>query len=121
MNVMLRAKQAYSPSAPTIRTPRSVEQQLFGQITARLQNLSETSDYTARVQALHDNRKLWSTIAIDVADPANTLPQQLRAQIFYLAEFTSEHTRKVLKKEADVDALIDINRSIMAGLQQGAA
>jgi flagellar protein FlaF len=44
------------------------------------------------------------------------LPRALRAQIFYLAEFTRQHTSKVLRGDAEVTPLIDINTAIMQGL-----
>ena len=55
-------------------------------------------------------------MAIDVADNENALPQELRAQLFYLAEFTEHHSRRVLRREADVTALIDINTAVLRGL-----
>ena len=118
MNAIELAQRAYAPTESAIRTPRSSEHQLFTQITVRLRRASNFSDL---VQALHDNRKLWTTLAVDVADNDNALPQGLRAQIFYLAEFTQNHSRKVLKKQADVQPLIDINNAVLIGLSgQGA-
>ena len=65
---------------------------------------------------------MWTALAADVADKKNALPNTLRAQIFYLAEFTEQHTRQVQRKEADVSALIEINTAILRGLNaQGAA
>ena len=62
-------------------------------------------------------------LAGDVADAANGLPKELRAQIFYLAEFTNQHSTLVLRGEGDVDVLVEINTAIMRGLrsQAGAA
>jgi flagellar protein FlaF len=41
----------------------------------------------------------------------------LRARIFYLAEFTRAHTRKVLRRTAGPDALVEINLAVMRGLR----
>lgn len=71
------------------------------------------------VTALSENNKLWITLAIDVADSDNKLPKELRARIFYLAEFVQQHTRKVLRKEARISPLLEINASILKGLRQG--
>lgn len=117
MNATDQALRAYAPnSANVIRTGRSSEIQAFSQITARLSDARKQNNFNALVSALHDNRKLWSLLAVDVADAQNGLSVPLRAQIFYLAEFTALQTGKILRKEADVDALIDINRAVMAGL-----
>jgi flagellar protein FlaF len=71
-------------------------------------------------EALYDNRKLWGIFATDVADPGNPLPKDLKARLFYLAEFTNHHTSKVLAREASVEPLIDINTAILRGLRSGA-
>ena len=70
------------------------------------------------VTAIHENRRLWTILAGDVADDGNTLPEQLRAQIFYLAEFTGQHSAKVLSGKAGVEILIEINMAVMRGLRQ---
>lgn len=69
------------------------------------------------VAALDENRRLWTAFAEDVADPQNALPQDLRARIFYLAEFAMGHTGKVLAGTASAAPLIEINTSIMRGLR----
>ena len=71
--------------------------------------------------AIHDNRRLWTLLAGDVADEGNTLPQGLRAQIFYLAEFTLHHSPKVLDGSASADVLVEINTAVMRGLRQQGA
>ena len=124
MNVIEQARQAYAPTQTAIRTDRSIEAQLMSQITARLRRAANgtRSDFPKLVAALHENRRMWTTMAAGVADKDNALPQQLRAQIFYLAEFTEHHSRQVMMRRADVTPLIDINMAVMRGLNgQGAA
>ena len=119
MNAILKAQQAYAPVRPAIQTPRAIEAHVITGITARLSR--KTSDFPTLVGAVHDNRRMWTTLAADVADTDNALPAALRAQIFYLAEFTERHSQKFLRGEADLSALIDINTAIIRGLNaQGA-
>lgn len=119
MNIAALAKTAYSDASAPIKTERSTEYQIFAQITHRLK--SATADglegFKDLASAIHDNRRLWIILASDVAEQENGLPAQLRAQIFYLAEFTEQHSRKVLAREATPDALVEINTSIMRGLR----
>jgi len=115
---MALAQTAYTSSATPIRTDRGKEYEVFSQITRRLKNADPTSNYRAHVNALHENRQLWTLLAVDVADADNRLPNQVRAQIFYLAEFTLLHTSKVLAGEANVSALVDVNTAMMRGLRQ---
>lgn len=118
MNVIEQAQQAYAPTQVATRTTRSVEAQLISQITARLQKLSNGNpqDFPKLVAALHDNRRMWNTMAIDVADKGNALPKELRAQIFYLAEFTEHHSQQVIRGKAETSALIDVNMAVLRGL-----
>ena len=124
MNVTEQARQAYAPTQVSIRTERSVEAQLISQITSRLRKAAtaQPDDFPALVAALHDNRRMWTTMAAGVADNDNALPSQLRAQLFYLAEFTALHSQKVLRGKAEPTALIEINTAVLRGLNgQGAA
>lgn len=119
MNNVALARTAYSDATAPIRTERSTEYQIFAQITHRLSSASSENieGFINLAEAIHDNRRLWTILASDVSDKDNGLSPQLRAQIFYLAEFTETHSRKALAKEASVDALIEVNTAIMRGLR----
>ena len=118
MNALNMARTAYATTAATVKTTRGTEYEVFARVTHRLRaaHQSMKADYPGFVRALDDNRKLWTLLASDVADSENSLPKELRAQIFYLAEFTLQHTSKVLGKKADIQALVDINTAMMRGL-----
>lgn len=119
MNAFQLAKMAYAnPAAPT-RTERATEYALFAAITRNLKSAAATPEnFPALAAALHENRRLWTILAIDVMNSGNGLPEKLRAQIFYLSEFTARHSALVLAGKADTAALIDINTAIMRGLSQ---
>lgn len=118
MNAFNLAQSAYGTSNTATRTQRGTEYDVFARVTRRLKSCAQQpGDFPALVQALHDNRRLWTIMAVDVADETNALPAPLRAQIFYLSEFTAEHTRKVLRDQASADALVDINTAVMRGLR----
>jgi flagellar biosynthesis activator protein FlaF len=115
--IMARAAYA-SPAAPT-RTPRAIEYDAFARVTHRLRSALApgAGAFSALARALHDNRSLWTALAADVADSDNGLPKDLRAQIFYLAEFATAHSRKILAGEASADILVEINTAVMRGLR----
>lgn len=119
MNAQLFARAAYGRPETPIRSPRQIEYDLFARNTQRLFQTSQQRDsnFPAYMKALHDNVHMWRVLATDVASSENGLPQQLRARLFYLYQFTEQHTRKVMKKEASVDVLVDINKAIMRGLR----
>lgn len=118
MNALDLARTAYATPGAPVRSGRSTEYDLFARITRRLREAATGAGRAnpPLVEALHDNQSLWTTLAVDVADDGNGLPRELRARLFYLAEFTREHTRRVLKGEASAGVLVDINTAVMRGL-----
>ncbi|HOZ32825.1 MAG TPA: flagellar biosynthesis regulator FlaF [Tabrizicola sp.] len=104
--------------APT-RSLRSVEYDLLALVTRRLRSAwaTRTDDFPGLVRAVTDNQQLWSTLAADVAQPGNSLPAALRARLFYLYQFTAQHSRAVLDGKANVEVLADINTAVMRGLR----
>ena len=119
MNTHLIAQRGYSENVSLTQTDRRTEYDLVAGLTYRLRTaaMGATERYPEYVQALHDNRKLWNAFAVDVADENNTLPSALRARVFYLAEFTTLHTRKVLQNGASIMPLLEINMAILRGLK----
>lgn len=113
------ARAAYArPEAPG-RSARAVEYDLLARTTRRLTDAwtQRKSDLGALLSALDDNLRLWSVLAADVAHPSNGLPAPLRAQLFYLYEFTAQHSRQVRGGKASAEVLIDINTAVMRGLR----
>jgi len=122
VNAQNLARRAYTNRSAPIRTPRGTEYEIFANITHRLKAaaLKGKPGFPALAQAIHDNRKLWTLLAVDVADKDNGLPKDLRARIFYLAEFTRSHSSEVLRNSASVAPLLEVNAAVMRGLRQGA-
>ncbi len=118
MNAQSLAQRAYAQSAAPTRTERGIEYDLFVRVTHRIKTAAEAgpTSYPALVEALSDNRKLWTALAVDVADDGNQLPNELRARIFYLAEFVQHHTGQVLARKAKLRPLLEINAAILRGL-----
>ena len=121
MNAIDTARAAYGGPHSAARSPRGIEYDLFARITGRLSRAWEgrQQDFPGLVTALAENGRLWSVLAADVADSANALPAPLRAQIFYLYEFTDRHSRAVMAGEADAGILVEINTAVMRGLRGG--
>lgn len=119
MTLLNPARSAYARPEAVARTPRSLEYDLLARTTQRLGAAwaKRRDDFPGLATALDANVRLWTILAADVAEPTNELPQNLRAQLFYLYEFTAEHTRNVLSAGASVEVLIDINTAVMRGLR----
>ena len=116
MNATDMAQRAYAPTAAPTRSDRSIEYQVIARITFRMKSAIEADNRVKLIEALHENRKLWRTLALDVADVDNMLPTDLRARIFYLAEFTDQHTSEVLTNKVSPVPLLEINMAILRGL-----
>lgn len=120
MNSYAMAQRAYAPTTAPTRSNRSIEYDVIARVTFRLKKAITEGEYPQLLEVLHENRKLWRTLAIDVADPDNGLPDDLRARIFYLAEFTNHHTNLVIRKEQTAVPLLEVNTAILRGLKQPA-
>lgn len=117
MNALLNAQHAYAPAHSIVRAPKTIESDAFGKVTKALRDsLLAEGNFKTRTEALFNNRKLWSAIAIAVADKDNALSQDLRAQLYYLAEFSEHESQLALDPEHDIQPLIDINTAILRGL-----
>jgi len=117
MNNAALAQSAYGVSQAPVRSERSIEYQAFAKVTHGLIAVEREMDITPKVvEAVHDNRRLWTILAVDVASEHNQLPSALRAGIFSLNQFVTQHSKEVLKGQEDVSGLIEINRTVMRGL-----
>jgi flagellar protein FlaF len=119
VNALSQACNAYSAATAPTRTHKNIEYEAVARITAKLHEAAQKgrAGFPALAAALHDNNRLWNVFAVDVADEGNSLPSDLRARLFYLAEFTRDHSRKVLSNEASVTPLLEINTAILRGLR----
>ena len=118
MNTAVLAQSLYAKPTRELGTARGIEYKAFSKVTARLASWNEDTDsFAALAEALYENQMLWTVLGADVADPGNELPAGLRAQLFYLTEFTQHQTRKILAGEAQPGILVEINTSIMRGLR----
>lgn len=69
------------------------------------------------IEAAAASMELWTTLAADLADDGNALPDQLRASLISLSIFALRQGQMVMSGERQPDALIDVNLSIMKGLR----
>lgn len=116
------AVHGYKSSIKSTGSDRGIEYQVFARITRELA-IKDTGqpDYIPnRSKALYENLRLWTTLAMDVANDNNALPNELRSKLFYLAEFTRNHTAKIYAGKAAADILVEINTIVMRGLRGGA-
>lgn len=119
---------AYKRTMREAETPRDIERQIFGRITAALTVHAESYDTATEMAprlsllsgslqlALVQNTRLWSALKADLQRPENALPEEMRAQLISLALYVERETHAILRGEGKVSALLSINHSIIAGL-----
>lgn len=108
--------QAYQTTQRTTENPRHTEYRLFALVTRALIDVKDRP--LPEVAAAVDwNRRLWLALQADLVHQDNKLPERLRAQLISLAIWVGKHSTKVIRmQQADVQPLINVNRSIMEGL-----
>jgi flagellar protein FlaF len=113
--------RAYQSTQRITEDPRATEYRLFGQVTGALIDV-QTKGVTGGplAEALDWNGRLWRTLAADCMDDRNQLPKEVRAKIVSLSLWVTKYSKQVRRNGAPVSPLIEINRTIMQGLQ-GAA
>ncbi|MEC9347249.1 MAG: flagellar biosynthesis regulator FlaF [Pseudomonadota bacterium] len=111
--------QAYSRAQRVTETPRDTEYRLFADITRQLMAVKEKPRHDPVViEAIYRNRRLWSTLMSDCSREGNKLPERTRASIISLAIWVDRYSSEIMRKGEPLDALIDVNRTIMEGLAQ---
>ena len=109
--------QAYRQASERVENPRDAEYRLFGQVTRALMEADGLDALDpVRIDALDWNRRVWSALATDCADDGNLLPHSLRASIISLSLWVIRHTSAVMRREEEIEPLVDVNRIIMQGL-----
>jgi len=98
--------------------PRDVEYRLLAQVTSALIKARENpQDVKERVQAAKWNRDVWAAFRQDLMSDNNQLPQDLRASLVSISLWVDKETLAIMDGRGDIDAAIEINRNIMAGLK----
>ena len=119
---------AYKTTIRESETPRQIERRVLSRVTGQLAARAEAYD---RAESMRDrgtllaegrradlatNQKFWNELKFDLSQPKNALPTDLRAGLISLAMWVDRQTSSVMGGSAGVGALVDINRSIVAGL-----
>ena len=115
--------QAYQQAATRAESPRDMEYRLFAQVTLALMDAVKVDplDHHLRVDALDWNRRVWTALSDDCANPDNLLPASLRASIISLSLWVSRHTSAVIRRQEAIEPLIEVNRLVMQGLSPNPA
>jgi flagellar protein FlaF len=113
--------KAYQDTQRVTEDPRATEYRLFGQVTGALITAQKSGTYGGPLaEAVDWNRTLWRTLAADCMDDRNSLTQEVRAKIVSISLWVSKYSKQVTRDGASLEPLIEVNRTIMQGLQGSA-
>lgn len=126
---MQKQYEAYKQTANMVTAdPREFDATLLMKSAGQLQRLVDNwaqLDRRDLANALLYNRKIWTVYAASAADTAHPLPREIKQNIANLAVFIFKRTIEIEGSDKPepsmLDALININRQIAAGLSQKAA
>ncbi|MFP6709941.1 MAG: flagellar biosynthesis regulator FlaF [Alphaproteobacteria bacterium] len=107
---------SYTVAQNTTENPRQTEYRLFAQVTRALMECRDEESKSLLAKAVHWNWRLWLALQADCSMEDNVLPDETRAGIISLAIWVDKNSRKMLRGEAKIKPLIDVNRLIMEGL-----
>ncbi|MFV0384687.1 flagellar biosynthesis regulator FlaF [Paracoccus sp. (in: a-proteobacteria)] len=106
----------YSYGARALRSDRDTEYDVFSRVT-RMMRQAGPMGGADEILAVHKNTELWTILAADLAETGNALPDEVKAGLLSLANFSIRHGRAVMSGKATIQPLIDINLSVMKGLR----
>lgn len=112
------ARKAYSDVTSRTATDKQLEYALFSEITNALKDVAAQQMPPPAVwaEAIDRNLELWLTLQIDLLNPENELPTELRQGLLTLGEMVRRISHRVLAGEAELTEIVEINEAIMAGL-----
>jgi flagellar protein FlaF len=111
---------AYQQQQKRNLTPREVEAMAFTKAALLLEEAKgKSKNVDEYAKALRFNHLLWTIIQADLTDPANQLPDEIKANVMSLSIFVDKQTTKALRSSdpRELDILININRNLAAGLR----
>lgn len=98
-------------------TPRATEYRLVGEITGEMiAAWGRGLRGPALMPTLHRNREMWGAFSAACGTPGNGLPDGVRASIISLALWVDRFTSDVVSGRETIDALVEVNKSILEGL-----
>ncbi|GAA6209876.1 flagellar biosynthesis regulator FlaF [Cognatishimia sp. WU-CL00825] len=120
---------AYKRTISDTESPRQIERRVFTSVTAEIEqkylafDQAENGGEKLRIlaeglrDALWRNQQVWNAIRGDLIEPGNALPPDLKAGLISLSLWVDTHTQGVMGGTLKVKPLLDINRSIIRGLE----
>jgi len=115
--------QAYKAAQKTTMSGREIEASALARSASILAECRDNWDAPDREEmlraALRRNQMLWSIFQAELSDADNPLPKELKENILNLSLFVDKRTIDIMAfpSPEKLDAIIDINLNLAAGLR----
>lgn len=119
---------AYRTTLRNTEDPRAIERRLIARVTGAIERHADEYDGAADIvvrqsvlagglsTALAENAAIWRALRRDLSDPGNALAPSLRASLISIALWMERETTRILGGGGRAAPLVEINKSIVAGL-----
>jgi flagellar biosynthesis regulator FlaF len=108
---------AYAARQSATETPRDLEIRAISHVTRQLSDANKPgADRIERIRALNGNSKLWSLLMQDLEEPANLLPDVLKARYISLGIFAQKTSVAAMTNDKDLSTVIAINNDVLEAL-----
>lgn len=111
----------YQIAQQNSESPKQSEARALTLANSRLIAAKESGSHYDVIAAVHFNRRVWTVFQTDLISPDNALPDYLKAQLISLAIWVQKQGSKVMRKQANIDTLVEVNQNIIEGLSIQAA
>ncbi len=120
---------AYKRTISETESPRQIERRVLTGVTAELDRRAKEFDSAERriekLQILADglrhevwrNEQIWMTFKADLMSQRNGFDPELRSSMLSLAVWVEHHTQGVLAGAKKIQPLVEVNQSIIKGLE----
>lgn len=116
------ALNAYRRAQTSVMSPLQMEILAFKRAAANLKQAAENiKDFTAYIEALQFNQRLWTAIQVGLAAEDCRVPEPVRTKMLNLSLYVDTHTLEAITypSAAHLSVLIEIDLSLADGLFEG--
>lgn len=113
------AFKAYGEVEHRTAGEKNIEYALFKQITEQMETVHRAEDPTPVewADAINRNLQMWTILATDLMSEENGHSTELKGMLLRINEFVRRTSMHLLSGEGDIADLIEVNQTIMQGLQ----
>lgn len=117
------AIDAYQSVEKETLSGRDLEASVLNKAAIRLRSVQAQWDAPDRTvlleEALRYNQRIWTILQVELTNPENPLPKEIKENLLTLSVFIDKRTFETMAYPSSdkLDVLININHNIAAGLQ----